>query len=68
MDSLDDIFDELAPVPAIKLMPEGLLYYCAMGQHQRCHGYGWINPGTDKTNSNAGERLKVRCSCPCPHN
>ncbi len=68
-----DLFDEIfetpnleSPAPFVpKMMPLQLLYYCAMGKHRRCHGFGWVNTDEFKTNSNAGNKLHVRCSCTC---
>jgi hypothetical protein len=66
MDALDELFDSPAPVaPTIKMMPRQLLYYCATGDHRRCHGFGWVNTDEYKTGTNAGTPLHVRCSCEC---
>jgi hypothetical protein len=66
MDAIDELFD--TPVeapPKIKMMPRQLLGNCALNKHKFCRGFGWVNTDEFKTNSNAGNKLKVRCSCAC---
>ena len=65
-DAIDELFYSPAPEPtSFKGMPTGLLYYCALGEHENCHGYGWVNTEEFKTRTNAGTKLHLRCSCEC---
>lgn len=68
MDALDDLFNDSsapAPVPKKNDYHMHLFYFCLTKDHVRCRGYGWMNTEEGKTISNAGERVKARCSCPC---
>ena len=66
MDALDDLFETPnVELPKVKLIPRALLWYCATLDHKRCGLYGLINSEEGKTGTNAGQQIRVRCSCPC---